>query len=109
MKPDLVAPGDSVISLRAPGSQLVRELPRNKVGKRYFKLSGTSISTPIVSGAAAQLLQLAPGLTPRQVKLLLKRNAFPLRLKPNTGGSGEIDVRFLKRRCFPKKPHKVRL
>ncbi|MBP2113019.1 S8 family peptidase [Paenibacillus silagei] len=109
VKPDLVAPGDSVISLRAPGSQLVRELPRNKVGKRYFKLSGTSISTPIVSGAAAQLLQLRPCLTPRQVKLLLKRNAFPLRLKPNTGGSGEIDVRFLKRRCFPKKPHKVRL
>ncbi|WP_238654703.1 S8 family peptidase [Paenibacillus piscarius] len=100
VKPDLVAPGDRVISLRAPGSQLVRELPGNKVGKRYFKLSGTSISTPMVSGAVAQLLQLRPCLSPRQVKMLLKQNAFPLRLKPNTGGSGEIDVRFLKkRRC----------
>ncbi|AIQ57599.1 S8 family peptidase [Paenibacillus borealis] len=99
VKPDLVAPGDSVISLRAPGSQLVRELPGNKVGKKYFKLSGTSISTPIVSGAAAQLLQLRPCLTPCQVKALLKRNAFPLGLKPNTAGSGEIDVRFLKRRA----------
>lgn len=98
MKPDLVSPGDSVISLRAPGSTLVRELPGNKVGKRYFRLSGTSISTPIVSGAAAQLLQQRPCLTPCQVKASLKRNAFSLGLKPNTAGSGEVNVRFLKRR-----------
>lgn len=98
VKPDLVAPGDSVISLRAPGSTLVRELPGNKVGKRYFRLSGTSISTPIVSGAAAQLLQQRPCLTPCQVKASLKRNAFSLGLKPNTAGSGEVNVRFLKRR-----------
>jgi serine protease AprX len=98
VKPDLVAPGDSVISLRAPGSTLVRNYPELKVGKQYFKLSGTSISTPIVSGAAAQLLQLRPCLTPCQVKALLKRNAFPLGLKPNTAGSGEINMRFLKRR-----------
>ncbi|WNS46289.1 S8 family peptidase [Paenibacillus sp. MMS20-IR301] len=107
VKPDLVAPGDAVVSLRAPGSVLVREFPGNKVGKRYFRLSGTSISTPIVSGAAALLLQRSPGLTPGQVKALLKRNAFPLGLKPNTAGSGEVNVRFLNRSClFPHSPNK---
>ncbi|WP_342565421.1 S8 family peptidase [Paenibacillus sp. FSL R7-0345] len=95
VKPDIVAPGEMVISLLAPGSRLARQQPGLKVGKCYIKLSGTSISTPIVSGAAAQLLQLRPCLTPRQVKAALKRNAFPLKLKPNTAGSGEVNMRFL--------------
>ncbi|CQR54819.1 S8 family peptidase [Paenibacillus riograndensis] len=95
IKPDLVAPGESVISLRAPGSQLARNFPYLRIGKQYFVLSGTSVSTPIVSGAAAQLLQSCPSLTPRQVKARLKRNAFRLGLKPNTAGSGEINMRFL--------------
>lgn len=95
VKPDIVAPGESVTSLLAPGSRLARQMPGQKVGKLYFVLSGTSIATPIVSGAAAQLLQLRPCLSPRQVKATLKRNAFNLGLKPNTGGSGEINMRFL--------------
>ncbi len=95
IKPDIVAPGESVISLRAPGSQLARNSPYLRIGKQYFVLSGTSVSTPIVSGAAAQLLQSCPSLTPGQVKARLKRNAFRLGLKPNTAGSGEINMRFL--------------
>ena len=94
-KPDLVAPGETIISLRAPGSKLDRELPYLRVGKGYFTLSGTSISTPLVSGAAAQLLQSNPSLSPIQVKTILKRNAFRLRLGANTAGSGGINVRFL--------------
>ncbi|WP_379153949.1 S8 family peptidase [Paenibacillus sp. sgz5001063] len=95
IKPDIVAPGESVISLRAPGSQLSRNFPYLRFGKQYFVLSGTSISTPIVSGAAAQLLQSCPSLTPCQVKARLKKHAFRLALKPNTAGSGEINMRFL--------------
>ncbi|MNI46894.1 Serine protease AprX [compost metagenome] len=95
IKPDITAPGESVISLRAPGSQLARRFPYMRIGKQYFVLSGTSVSTPIVSGAAAQLLQSCPSLTPGQVKARLKRNAFRLGLKPNTAGSGEINMRFL--------------
>ncbi|WP_410511928.1 S8 family peptidase [Paenibacillus sp. BR2-3] len=94
-KPDLVAPGESIISLRAPRSKLDREFPYLRIGKQYFVLSGTSMSTPIVSGAAAQLLQSNPSLTPMQVKAILKRNAFRLKLGANTAGSGEINVRFL--------------
>ncbi|MDQ0191676.1 serine protease AprX [Paenibacillus wynnii] len=95
IKPDIVAPGETIISLRAPCSQLDREFPFLRIGKKYFVLSGTSMSTPIVSGAAAQLLQCNPSLSPKQVKEKLKRNTFRLKLGPNTGGSGEINVRFL--------------
>lgn len=97
VKPDIVAPGESVISLRAPGSQLARLSPQESVGKFYYRLSGTSISAPIVSGAAAQLLQRYPAMSPCQVKASLKKNAFRLGLKPNTAGSGEINVRFLQK------------
>ncbi|CAG7644474.1 S8 family peptidase [Paenibacillus allorhizosphaerae] len=98
-KPDLVAPGEAIISLRAPRSFLDRSLPWLRVGKGYFTLSGTSMSTPIVSGAAAQLLQKKPCLTPLQVKKILKKHAFRLKFGVNAAGSGEIDVRFLEKRC----------
>lgn len=79
-KPDLVAPGETIISLRAPHSKLDRELPYLQIAKNYFVLSGTSVSTPIVSGVIAQLLQRNPSLTPKQVKSILKKNTFSLKL-----------------------------
>jgi serine protease AprX len=94
-KPDLVAPGETIISLRAPRSKLDRELPYLRIAKDYFVLSGTSVSTPIVSGVIAQLLQRNPSLSPKQVKCILKKNTFSLNLKPNTAGCGEINARFL--------------
>jgi serine protease AprX len=55
-KPDLVAPGRRVVSIRAPGSALDRLLPDRVVtastGATYFRLSGTSMSTAVVSGVA---------------------------------------------------------
>lgn len=94
-KPDLVAPGETIISLRAPRSKLDRELPSLRIAKDYFVLSGTSVSTPIVSGVISQLLQRNPSLTPKQVKSILKKNTFSLKLPPNTAGCGEINSRFL--------------
>jgi serine protease AprX len=44
-------------------------------------MSGTSMATPVVSGAAALLLQKTPSLTPDQVKARLMKNAtknFPV-------------------------------
>ncbi|WP_162848360.1 S8 family peptidase [Paenibacillus nanensis] len=96
-KPDLVAPGESITSLRAPRSRQDRETPHLRVGRHYFLLSGTSVSAAIVAGAAAQLLQQRPTLTPRQVKSILKRHASPLPFSPNAVGSGEVNVRFLLR------------
>ena len=88
VKPDLVAPGNRVISLRIPGSDLVTSYPDNTVllsyyshgggqtdSSDYFRLSGTSMATPMVSGAAALLLEKEPNLTPDQVKARLMRTA----------------------------------
>jgi serine protease AprX len=88
-KPDLVAPGNKVISLQAHGSTLVKEYPANIPpvgyyhdgnGKRpspnYFTLSGTSMATPVVSAAAALLIQRHPKLTPGQVKARLMKSAY---------------------------------
>lgn len=97
VKPDLVAPGTSIISLRAPGSTLDQRERSARKGRWYFTLSGTSMSTPIVAGAAAQLLQKHRSLAPAQVKRLLKQRALNLGASRNTQGSGSVNVRFLAR------------
>jgi hypothetical protein len=58
LKPDLVAPGNRVVSLLAPNSTLASEHPEKVVmtsaGAR-LELSGTSMAAPAVAGAAALL------------------------------------------------------
>ncbi|OXM84263.1 S8 family peptidase [Paenibacillus rigui] len=93
-KPDLVAPGVGIVSLRVPGSLFDRTVPRGKLGKYYIRLSGTSFSSPLTAGAAALLLQKQPGLRPSQVKQRLKAKTFPLPFGQYARGSGELNVRF---------------
>ena len=56
-KPDLVASGRSVVSLRAPGSTIDANFPSARIGTANFVGSGTSFSAAITSGAAALVLQ----------------------------------------------------
>src|SRR5216117_1929478 len=74
-KPDLVAPGRRLVSIRVPGSALDTLFPDRVVvarnGSTYFRLTGTSMATAVVSGATALLLARWPNLTPDQVKALL--------------------------------------
>ena len=89
VKPDLVAPGNRIISLYTSGITLDQLYPGNEIpnslyqkngnstaSTSYFILSGTSMATPVVSGAAALLLQQNPSLTPDQVKARLMKTAY---------------------------------
>ncbi len=92
-RPDLVVPGKSVIGLRAPGSYLDSKYPEGRVGDRYFKGSGTSQATAVVSGAAALLLSARPSLTPDQVKKLFMSTATEMPAGDAAGkGAGRLDV-----------------
>src|SRR5271166_6744122 len=85
VKPDIVAPGNDIVSLSAPGTTLEAAYPAELVAgtdgnNDYFTLSGTSMATPAVAGAAALLLQEQNTLTPDQVKARLMRNSYKMGL-----------------------------
>ncbi|MDT4989532.1 MAG: serine protease AprX, partial [Micromonosporaceae bacterium] len=50
---DLVAPGRSIVSLRAPGSTIDQDFPTARSGTRFFRGSGTSQASAVVTGAVA--------------------------------------------------------
>jgi len=83
-KPDLVAPGRKMISLRSPGSALDSLFPERQVtilgasSADYYRLSGTSMAAPVVSGTIALMYERNPTLSPQQVKKRLKSTATPL-------------------------------
>jgi serine protease AprX len=75
-KPDLVAPGRNILSLLAStDARVYTGHPANRVDTYMFRMSGTSMSAPMVSGAAALLLQSEPTLNPDQVKYRLMTTA----------------------------------
>ena len=89
VKPDLVAPGNLIVSLYAGAFTLNRHSPSNQVthslykrdgdenpSSTYFVLSGTSMAAPMVSASAALMLQQDPTLTPDQVKARLLSTAY---------------------------------
>ncbi len=92
--PDLVAPGVSLQGLRVPGSYAdVTYGSTAAFDGRFFRGSGTSQAAAVVSGAAALLLQHRPGLTPDQVKALLRAGAKGLPAADQQAqGAGVINV-----------------
>jgi serine protease AprX len=94
-KPDLVAPGTNIVGLMAnPNSVLATAHPANVVNGIYFRMSGTSMSAPVVSAAAALLLQDEPNLTPDQVKyrLMATANKSWAGYNAQKAGAGYLDV-----------------
>jgi subtilisin family serine protease len=80
-KPEMVAPGRKIISSLASGINgqpvvLAQQFPdRITADGRHIRMSGTSMSAPMVTGAVALLLQRHPSLTPDQLKQLLVTTA----------------------------------
>jgi serine protease AprX len=95
--PDVVAPGQSIVSLRSPGSYADLNYASARVGStpRFFKGSGTSQSAAVISGAAALLIQQRPAMTPDQLKKLLMQTATPVPLaSARCQGAGMVDLKW---------------
>jgi len=97
-KPDVVAPGDNLLSVAAVNSTLrIAQEARGNSGD-YMRLSGTSMAAGVASGVVALVLQVNPALTPNTVKAVLEYSAIPVsddtgnRYDPLTQGAGEIET-----------------
>ena len=90
IKPEITAPGVDIMAARGKDSEL--GIPAGPGGK-YMMLSGTSMATPHVAGAAAILAQQHPDWTPAQLKAALMAAAKP---NPTIGvyaqGAGRVDI-----------------
>ncbi|MFE7330221.1 S8 family serine peptidase [Streptomyces sp. NPDC057565] len=88
IKPEITAPGVNIVAARAAGTTL-----GTPVGDHYTTLSGTSMATPHVAGAAALLAQRHPDWSGQRIKEALTAHA-----KPNATntvyeqGNGRVDV-----------------
>jgi serine protease AprX len=89
-KPELSAPGRHMVMPVPMGATIPNTKPDRVVSHGYMWMSGTSFSTPVVAGIAAQLIARNPSLTPDQVKGILMSSAAAL---PGAGtGVGEVDA-----------------
>lgn len=88
VKPDITAPGVGIVAARAAGTSI-----GTPVDQYYTALSGTSMATPHVAGAAAILAQRYPQWTARQLKDALASTA---KVAANQSvfeqGGGRVDV-----------------
>ena len=84
VKPEIVAPGYKIMSCSNKG--------------KYEARSGTSMSTPVVTGMCALLLGKYPNTTPKEVKKILYDTAIDLGMPKNTQGWGKLNLqKFLLR------------
>jgi len=88
IKPDITAPGVEIVAARATGTKL-----GEPVGDSYVRLSGTSMATPHVVGAAAILAQQHPDWTAPRLKAALMGSATPTAgATVYEQGAGRVDL-----------------
>ncbi|MFJ8536424.1 S8 family peptidase [Streptomyces sp. NPDC093591] len=90
VKPDVTAPGVDITAASAKGSLIEQEVGENPAG--YLSISGTSMATPHVAGAAAILKQQHPDWTYAELKGALTGSTKGGKYTPFEQGSGRIQV-----------------
>ena len=75
--PDIWAPGEDIVSTLSPDYEfsLPNRHPQNITDTHYIRMSGASMATPLISGAAALLLEKYPRARPEEIKHLLLQAA----------------------------------
>jgi serine protease AprX len=91
-KPDLVAPGITIVSTRSAGSTIDQQHADAVVDANYFKGTGTSQAAAVVSGVAALMYDVDPSLKPNQVKGMLLSTAYKTAAYRVGGGAGLVDA-----------------
>ena len=87
VKPEITAPGVNIVAALSKDSAYPEFVPG------YTQLSGTSMATPHVAGAAALLAEQHPGWVAGQLKAALMASAKPNpALNVNAQGAGRVDV-----------------
>ncbi|KZE64317.1 hypothetical protein AWM68_14620 [Fictibacillus phosphorivorans] len=92
IKPEVTAPGEGIRSTVPTYAHGESYLGNYKYA--YQRLSGTSMASPYVAGAAALLLQMNPHMQPEEIKSILMNTADPLSKSYSVfeAGSGKVDV-----------------
>ncbi|MFC8436419.1 S8 family serine peptidase, partial [Streptomyces sp. NPDC057253] len=90
IKPDVTAPGVDITAAAAPGSLIDQEVGEKPPG--YLTISGTSMATPHVAGAAAILKQEHPEWGYAELKGALTGSTKGGKYTPFQQGSGRIQV-----------------
>lgn len=89
----LALSGDLKPEIAGPGSDVTAARSSDAWGEgAYQSLSGTSMATPHVAGAAALLLQRHPEYTAEQLRAALTSTATDVGLTSYEAGSGVVDV-----------------
>jgi subtilisin family serine protease len=93
MKPDLLAPGERIISCAA-GAEVLKYRAGGLSDVLYCEQSGTSMAAPHVSGAIAAFLSVRSEFIgePDQVKEIFKANSIDLHRAPAFQGAGLMDL-----------------
>ncbi|GGR33196.1 S8 family serine peptidase [Streptomyces griseomycini] len=90
IKPDVTAPGVDITAASAKGNDIAAEVGEKPAG--YMTISGTSMATPHVAGAAALLKQQHPEWSHAELKGALTGSTKGGKYTPFEQGSGRIQV-----------------
>jgi serine protease AprX len=100
-KPDLVAPGNRIVSALSPGSYMDSLFPDRRVAadpnqpgvQEFCEMSGTSMASPMVAATAALMLEQDPSLTNDTIKARLMLSARKTAIgHPFATGAGALDI-----------------